>query len=193
MVGDIVHLSIGDQVPADGVVTESNSLTVDESQMTGESEPKKKGPDEPFLMSGCKIADGGGKMMIVAVGMNTEWGRLMSTLSSDDTEETPLQVRRLEWKGRLFRESSTSCEAISDLFESSQCSETKLLHFQIENDVQRDRTRKQMCEPSRKGGRVFTSRAAQSKVGQFVRRGWDLHRTSDRDPPFRFSRSSFCI
>jgi magnesium-transporting ATPase (P-type) len=94
VVGDIVHLSIGDQVPADGIMIECNSLTVDESQMTGESEPKKKSSEEPFLMSGCKVADGGGRMMIVAVGMNTEWGRLMSTLSSDDTEETPLQVRR---------------------------------------------------------------------------------------------------
>lgn len=94
VVGDIVHLSIGDQVPADGIMIEGNSLTVDESQMTGESEPKKKSSEEPFLMSGCKVADGGGRMMIVAVGMNTEWGRLMSTLSSDDTEETPLQVRR---------------------------------------------------------------------------------------------------
>ncbi|KAG7972677.1 hypothetical protein I3843_07G194900 [Carya illinoinensis] len=44
-------------------------------------------------MSGCKIVDGSGTMLVTSVGMNTEWGLLMSSISEDTGEETPLQVR----------------------------------------------------------------------------------------------------
>ncbi|KAH9319449.1 hypothetical protein KI387_021218, partial [Taxus chinensis] len=47
----------------------------------------------PFLMSGCKVADGYGTMLVTAVGLNTEWGVLMASISEDNGEETPLQVR----------------------------------------------------------------------------------------------------
>jgi Ca2+-transporting ATPase len=47
----------------------------------------------PFLMAGCKVADGYGTMLVTAVGLNTEWGLLMASISEDNNEETPLQVR----------------------------------------------------------------------------------------------------
>lgn len=43
-------------------------------------------------MSGCKVADGSGTMLVTAVGINTEWGLLMTSISEDTGEETPLQV-----------------------------------------------------------------------------------------------------
>ncbi|KAK1317042.1 putative calcium-transporting ATPase 4, plasma membrane-type [Acorus calamus] len=64
VVGDVVHLSIGDQVPA-----------------------------EDFLYQGTKVQDGSGKMLVTSVGMRTEWGRLMETLSQGGEDETPLQVK----------------------------------------------------------------------------------------------------
>ena len=51
-----------------------------------------KGPKAPFLMSGCKVADGYGTMLVTSVGINTEWGLLMASISEDTGEETPLQV-----------------------------------------------------------------------------------------------------
>ncbi|XP_024518924.1 putative calcium-transporting ATPase 11, plasma membrane-type [Selaginella moellendorffii] len=94
VVGDMVHLAIGDQIPADGLVYVGHSLIVDESSMTGESDPLPKDEEEkPFLMSGTKVLDGFGTMLVTAVGMRTEWGRVMATLSEDNDEETPLQVR----------------------------------------------------------------------------------------------------
>uniref|UniRef100_A0A2K1X0J1 Calcium-transporting ATPase n=1 Tax=Populus trichocarpa TaxID=3694 RepID=A0A2K1X0J1_POPTR len=44
-------------------------------------------------MSGCKVADGSGTMLVTGVGINTEWGLLMASISEDNGEETPLQVR----------------------------------------------------------------------------------------------------
>ncbi|KAJ1272648.1 hypothetical protein BS78_06G219400 [Paspalum vaginatum] len=91
--GDVVPLKIGDQVPADGILISGHSLSIDESSMTGESKIVHKDHKSPFLMSGCKVADGYGTMLVTAVGINTEWGLLMASISEDSGEETPLQVR----------------------------------------------------------------------------------------------------
>ncbi|VAI34074.1 unnamed protein product [Triticum turgidum subsp. durum] len=93
VVGDVVPLKIGDQVPADGVLISGHSLAIDESSMTGESKIVHKDQNAPMLMSGCKVADGYGSMLVTGVGTNTEWGMLMANLSEDIGEETPLQVR----------------------------------------------------------------------------------------------------
>ncbi|KAF7089111.1 hypothetical protein CFC21_092149 [Triticum aestivum] len=93
VVGDVVALKIGDQVPADGILISGHSLAIDESSMTGESKIVLKDQNSPFLMGGCKVADGYGTMLVTAVGLNTEWGLLMASISEDNNEETPLQVR----------------------------------------------------------------------------------------------------
>ncbi|KAG1364143.1 Calcium-transporting ATPase 5, plasma membrane-type [Cocos nucifera] len=93
VVGDVVPLKIGDQVPADGILIIGYSLAIDESSMTGESKIVHKDQKAPFLMSGCKVADGYGSMLVTAVGIHTEWGLLMASISEDTGEETPLQVR----------------------------------------------------------------------------------------------------
>ncbi|KAJ8431754.1 hypothetical protein Cgig2_028971 [Carnegiea gigantea] len=93
VVGDVVPLKIGDQVPADGIFISGHSLAIDESSMTGESTIVHKDKKAPFLLAGCKVADGFGRMMVIGVGINTEWGLLMASISEDTSEETPLQVR----------------------------------------------------------------------------------------------------
>ncbi|KAH9729643.1 calcium-transporting ATPase 12 plasma membrane-type [Citrus sinensis] len=94
VVGDIVFLKIGDQIPADGLFLDGHSLQVDESSMTGESDHVEvDSTNNPFLFSGSKVADGYAQMLVVSVGMNTAWGEMMSSISSDSNERTPLQAR----------------------------------------------------------------------------------------------------
>nr|CAB3479395.1 unnamed protein product [Digitaria exilis] len=93
VVGDIVHLSIGDQVPADGLFIDGYSFVVDESSLSGESEPVHLSNANPFLLGGTKVQDGSARMLVTAVGMRTEWGNLMETLSQGGEDETPLQVK----------------------------------------------------------------------------------------------------
>ncbi|KAL7097850.1 hypothetical protein ACP275_10G169300 [Erythranthe tilingii] len=93
VVGDIVHLSIGDQVPADGIFVSGYSLLIDQSSLTGESVPINIQEKRPFLLAGTKVQDGSGKMLVTTVGMRTEWGKLMETLSEGGEDETPLQVK----------------------------------------------------------------------------------------------------
>ena len=51
LLGDIVHLAIGDQVPADGVFVSGFSMLIDESSLTGESEKVMVTAENPFLLS----------------------------------------------------------------------------------------------------------------------------------------------
>lgn len=93
VVGDVVHLTIGDQVPADGLYISGYSLLIDESSLSGESEPVNINEERPFLLAGTKVQDGSGKMLVTTVGMRTEWGKLMETLNEGGEDETPLQVK----------------------------------------------------------------------------------------------------
>ncbi|GMP56289.1 hypothetical protein CsSME_00020837 [Camellia sinensis var. sinensis] len=91
VVGDVVCLKIGDQVPADGLFIDGHSLQVDESSMTGESENVEVNfTQNPFLFSGTKVVDGFSRMLVTSIGMNTTWGDMMSTISSDtrNTKDT---------------------------------------------------------------------------------------------------------
>ncbi|RDX93615.1 Calcium-transporting ATPase 2, plasma membrane-type, partial [Mucuna pruriens] len=91
--GDVVHLAIGDQVPADGLFVSGFSVLIDESSLTGESEPVMVTSQNPFLLSGTKVQDGSCTMLVTTVGMRTQWGKLMATLSEGGDDETPLQVK----------------------------------------------------------------------------------------------------
>ncbi|KAL2591408.1 hypothetical protein AAZV13_12G010500 [Glycine max] len=93
VVGDIVHLSIGDIVPADGLFTSGFGLLIDESSLSGESEAVNVDQEKPFLLSGTMVQDGSAKMLVTSVGVRTEWGRLMDTLNEGGDDETPLQVK----------------------------------------------------------------------------------------------------
>ncbi|TYI66779.1 hypothetical protein E1A91_D09G249900v1 [Gossypium mustelinum] len=90
VVGDIVCLKLGDQVPADGLFLDGHSLQVDESSMTGETEHTEVNSSQnPFLLSWTKVAHGDARMLVTSVGMNTTWGQI----SRETNEQTPLQAR----------------------------------------------------------------------------------------------------
>ncbi|KAL0483361.1 calcium-transporting ATPase, plasma membrane-type [Acrasis kona] len=93
LVGDVVELLEGDQIPADGFVLESLDLKSDESNMNGEPDHVKKDAKDPFLLSGCIVAEGAGKMLVTAVGRNSEWGRTLEVFEANDNESTPLEEK----------------------------------------------------------------------------------------------------
>ncbi len=107
VVGDVVLLEMGEEVPADGRLLEVVSLRLDESPLTGESLPVKKRlvPAEPEqresaypedrVFRGTLVKDGHGIMEVTAVGDATEIGRLARPAYQDIAEKTPL-VAQLE-------------------------------------------------------------------------------------------------
>lgn len=104
--GDIVFLSTGDKIPADGRLLQSAGLAADESALTGESVPAKKDAQsvltdektplaerDNMVYSGNYITGGNGKMVVTAVGDNTEFGKIAKELSGTERSSTPLQEK----------------------------------------------------------------------------------------------------
>ncbi|KAJ5497169.1 ATPase P-type K/Mg/Cd/Cu/Zn/Na/Ca/Na/H-transporter [Penicillium fimorum] len=103
VVGDIVHISPGDIVPADGVLIKGHQVKCDESSATGESDPVDKSaigtthPDDsheidPFILSHTKVVEGIGAYLVLATGTKSSYGRILLSLDTDPAF-TPLQVR----------------------------------------------------------------------------------------------------
>ncbi len=100
VVGDIVKLENGDEVPADGYLLESTSLTVDESNFTGEpyadktTDESRFDPDATyvsnFLLRGSTVIEGNAVYRVSAVGMMTEEGKGVAITQEGSGEETPL-------------------------------------------------------------------------------------------------------
>eukprot|EP01132_Coremiostelium_polycephalum_P003264 gene3264-4087_t len=92
VVGDILKLESGDTIPADGLFISGHNLSTDESSMTGESDAKRKSNNEPFLLSGCQVLEGHCLMVVIAVGVHSQWGKLKLMLQAPDSE-TPLTLK----------------------------------------------------------------------------------------------------
>ena len=91
VVGDICQVKYGDLLPADGVLIQCNDLLIDESSLTGESDLVKKGVDvDPMLLSGTHVMEGSGKMVVTAVGPNSQTGIIFTLLgASEKVDEVP--------------------------------------------------------------------------------------------------------
>jgi Ca2+-transporting ATPase len=97
VVGDLVNLEMGDEIPADGRLLKATDLYVDQSLMTGESEAVHKrltsedgadGFEQPnCLYRGTQIVDGVGQMIVAEVGDTTYLGQIARRLSAEDEEE----------------------------------------------------------------------------------------------------------
>ncbi len=107
VVGDIVLLTTGEEIPADAVLLEATSLQVDESSLTGEPICGKTVREADFdaeatfpsnhVMRGTKVMEGHGVCRVLAVGNQTEHGRVFVAAQIDDSVKTPLneQLDRL--------------------------------------------------------------------------------------------------
>jgi len=93
VVGDVIRLMAGDKLPADCLLLTSDVFKTDESAMTGESIEIPKSPDrDPFLISGTTVGEGCGDALVIAVGLDSEWGQILAQLIVEP-ENTPLQDR----------------------------------------------------------------------------------------------------
>ena len=115
VIGDVVYLESGDEVPADGVLILSNSLKVDESKFTGElyankgvgeqhADPNATYPSD-FLLRGAMIIEGNCYYKVTAVGDETEEGKGVALTREGSDVETPLN-RQLDQLGGWISKAS---------------------------------------------------------------------------------------
>lgn len=105
VVGDLLQLNAGEQVGADVRLLSANSLQVDESSLTGESEPIEKdasreiledvplGDQVNMVFSGTNVLNGTAKGIVVATGMKSQMGQIAQLLEDQVKGKTPLQKR----------------------------------------------------------------------------------------------------
>lgn len=103
VVGDILLVKTGDKIPADARIIESVNLKIIEAALTGESLPVEKisfeiigdnislGDRKNMLYMGTLVSYGRGKAVVVATGMQTEFGKIAGLLQSTESRKTPLQ------------------------------------------------------------------------------------------------------
>ena len=121
VVGDIVILNTGEEVPADGELLEAVSLNIDESTLTGEpmchktTDPEQFNPEDTFpsnhAMRGTKVMEGHGVMKVLAVGDKTENGKVFEAAQIDDSVKTPLN-EQLDGLGDLITKISYAFAAL---------------------------------------------------------------------------------
>ncbi|XP_066528069.1 plasma membrane calcium-transporting ATPase 2 isoform X2 [Hoplias malabaricus] len=88
VVGDIAQIKYGDLLPADGILIQGNDLKIDESSLTGESDHVRKSADkDPMLLSGTHVMEGSGRMVVTAVGVNSQTGIIFTLLGAGGEEE----------------------------------------------------------------------------------------------------------
>ncbi|KAL3290351.1 hypothetical protein HHI36_023694 [Cryptolaemus montrouzieri] len=96
VVGDICQIKYGDLLPADGILIQSNDLKVDESSLTGESDHVKKGESfDPMVLSGTHVMEGSGKMLVAAVGVNSQAG-IIFTLLGAAVDEQEAEIKKMK-------------------------------------------------------------------------------------------------
>ena len=106
LVGDVICISLGDVIPADLLVLESNGLKIDESSLTGESNSVSKETYEdcilnpfkkhisPIILAGTDCIEGNGKALVIAVGEKSTKGKIQRMVdNSKDEKSTPLEEK----------------------------------------------------------------------------------------------------
>lgn len=121
VVGDIVIIETGDEIPADGELLESFAMQVNESDLTGEPMARKTTDENEFnpeatypsnwVMRGSKIIDGHGVMKVERVGDATEWGKVYKGSQIENNIKTPLN-NQLDKLGVVITYTSYAIAAI---------------------------------------------------------------------------------
>ncbi len=91
--GDVVLLSAGDKIPADGKLISANRLFLTEAMLTGESAPVSKGVDDQVFM-GTVVSAGQGRFLVEKTGASTEIGKIAKSI--DEIQETTPLKRQLQ-------------------------------------------------------------------------------------------------
>ncbi len=103
VIGDIILLEEGDKISADARLVESSDLQVNQSTLTGESNPVRKTKDAVLkddltkaempnlIFAGTAVSEGNGKAVVVEIGMKTEFGKIAGLTQNMAKEESPLQ------------------------------------------------------------------------------------------------------
>jgi Ca2+ transporting ATPase len=180
VVGDILRLSVGDILAADGILVQGKGVKMDEAALTGESKLIEKwaetnGAFTPFLLSGTSVMDGQGRMLVLAIGTNSMQGHILALVQHQDddndarealapsatipaalTDDTPLVVVPLVEPGFAASETNSPAGELGPhvfSFASSARSNRSAISGNLTNSLRSQSSRLQTSLIRRKPGR----------------------------------------
>uniref|UniRef100_A0AAZ3PNN5 Calcium-transporting ATPase n=1 Tax=Oncorhynchus tshawytscha TaxID=74940 RepID=A0AAZ3PNN5_ONCTS len=119
VVGDVAQIKYGDLLPSDGILIQGNDLKIDESSLTGESDHVKKTLErDPMLLSGTHVMEGSGKMLVTAVGENSQTGIIFALLGAseeDDDDEEEKEAKKKEKKEKKEKKTKAADGAAMEM------------------------------------------------------------------------------
>ncbi|XP_051979266.1 plasma membrane calcium-transporting ATPase 1-like isoform X9 [Xyrauchen texanus] len=114
VVGDIAQVKYGDLLPADGVLIQGNDLKIDESSLTGESDHVKKTLDkDPMLLSGTHVMEGSGKILVTAVGVNSQTGIIFTLLGAGEDDDDDNEEKKEEKEKKKREKEAVEMESLN--------------------------------------------------------------------------------
>ncbi|XP_054632680.1 plasma membrane calcium-transporting ATPase 1-like isoform X2 [Dunckerocampus dactyliophorus] len=172
VVGDIAQVKYGDLLPADGILIQGNDLKIDESSLTGESDHVKKSLDkDPMLLSGTHVMEGSGKMVVTAVGVNSQTGIIFALLGAGedgecgDEDKVEKEKKKMN-KRKEERKKREKKDKIVDVFKDGATVELQPLNKDVEHEKKKNNPRKK--EKSVLQGKLTKLAVQIGKAGLFM-------------------------
>uniref|UniRef100_A0A8C4EN93 Calcium-transporting ATPase n=1 Tax=Dicentrarchus labrax TaxID=13489 RepID=A0A8C4EN93_DICLA len=116
VVGDIAQVKYGDLLPADGVLIQGNDVKIDESSLTGESDHVRKSAEkDPMLLSGTHVMEGSGRMVVTAVGVNSQTGIIFTLLGAGTEEEEKKEKKEKDAESTIKKQAGAAAMEMQPL------------------------------------------------------------------------------
>uniref|UniRef100_A0A3P9IG70 Calcium-transporting ATPase n=1 Tax=Oryzias latipes TaxID=8090 RepID=A0A3P9IG70_ORYLA len=126
VVGDIAQIKYGDLLPADGILIQGNDLKIDESSLTGESDHVRKSLEkDPMLLSGTHVMEGSGRMVVSAVGLNSQTGIIFTLLGASEHDEEKKVKKTKTQDGIALEIQPLKSEEAAELEDKEEVKEVK--------------------------------------------------------------------
>ncbi|XP_034719327.1 plasma membrane calcium-transporting ATPase 1a isoform X1 [Etheostoma cragini] len=164
VVGDVAQIKYGDLLPADGVLIQSNDLKIDESSLTGESDHVKKTQEkDPMLLSGTHVMEGSGKMLVTAVGVNSQTGIIFTLLGTSEDDEEDEEEKKKE-KEEKKKQRKSKQDAAVESRKKAKAQDGAAMEMQPLNSDEADAEEKKKSSMSKKEKSVLQGKLTKLAV-----------------------------
>ncbi|XP_031714704.1 plasma membrane calcium-transporting ATPase 1 isoform X3 [Anarrhichthys ocellatus] len=166
VVGDVAQIKYGDLLPTDGILIQGNDLKIDESSLTGESDHVKKTQEkDPMMLSGTHVMEGSGKMLVTAVGVNSQTGIIFTLLGTAEDDEDDEEEKKKEKEEKKKQRKNKKQEASVENRKKAKAQDGAAMEMQpLNSDEGGDAEEKKKAGPPKKEKSVLQGKLTKLAV-----------------------------
>ncbi|KAL3048129.1 hypothetical protein OYC64_006829 [Pagothenia borchgrevinki] len=165
VVGDVAQIKYGDLLPSDGVLIQGNDLKIDESSLTGESDLVKKTLEkDPMLLSGTHVMEGSGKMLVTAIGVNSQTGIIFTLLGTAEDDEEEEEEKKKEKEEKKKQRKNKKQEGAAENRKKAKAQDGAAMEMQPLNSEEADAEERKKSNTSKKEKSVLQGKLTKLAV-----------------------------